>query len=120
MTHKKFRKHYSNIDDLDNNEQVFNQTKHKLFTQLLNNFNENEQMSEILSIFKKIKTQVNHTDEKLSFYTKKVISWNQDLNFYYSFNKFDFSDRNLTIIQINNNIKALKTLKENMTSLLNE
>lgn len=120
LAHKKFRKHYSNIDNLDNNEQIFNQTEHKLFTQLLNNFNENEQMSEILSIFKKIKAQVRQLDEKLSFYSKKVVSLNKDLNFYYSSNKFDSSDQSLTIIQINNNIKDLKTVKENMTNLLNE
>ena len=51
--HRKFRKHATNIDSLDNGalkfDQFFNQTEHKLFNQLLHNFNENEQMSQIMT-----------------------------------------------------------------------
>jgi len=125
LTHRKFRKHGTNIlDNTDNSslkiDQIFNQTEHKLFNQLLHNFNENEQMSEIISIFKTIKAQVKNEDEKLNNFSSKVMAFNKEILNYFESNKIDFNDKNHMNIQMNTNISALKNSRENMTNLLIE
>lgn len=120
--HRKFRKHATNIDGLDNGalkfDQFFNQTEHKLFNQLLHNFNENEQMSQIISIFKTIKMQVKREDEKLTNFSNKVLAVNQEIMKYYSSNIFDLHDKTHMKTQLNVNIQTLRKAKHNMTSLL--
>ena len=122
--HRKFRKHAANIDSFDNGslklDQMFNQTEHKLFNQLLHNFNENEQMSQIISIFKTIKMQVKKEDEKLTNFSNKVLAVNQELMKYYSSNSFDLLEKTQMKTQINTNISTLRKAKQNMTHLLGE
>ena len=121
--HKKLRKHSTNIDP-DGSPiklvQFYNQTEQKLFTQLLHNFNENEQMSEIISIFKNLKTQVKNSDEKLSTSAEKVLGINKEIINYYSMNKFDLGDSNKTRVEFNNNVLALKKAKSYLIEILKD
>lgn len=123
---KKFRKHSAYIDngDIGNSslriEQIFNQTEHKLFNQLLQNFKENEQMSEILSIFKKIKAEVTNFDENLSNYSKKVLALNQEILNYYSLNQYDSYNNEVIKLQLNRNLTKLRKIKKNFTLILSE
>lgn len=123
---KKFRKHSAYIDngEIGNNslkiEQIFNQTEHKLFNQLLLNFKENEQMSEILSMFKKIKAEVTNFDENLSNYSKKVLALNQEILNYYSLNQYDSNNKEVIKLQLNRNLTILRKIKKNFTLILSE
>lgn len=121
---KKFKKHNSyntlieSNNSLNSSDQEINQTHIKLLTQLYYNFNENEQISKIFTIFKDIKSDVQFEDDLLSNISMKVFNYNQLIseNYFPLFNQKE--EYNFSRININHNVTTFNKVKKNMTNLL--
>lgn len=117
---RKFKKHGTNIDGFEAYNDSMNQTEQKMIGRIVQNFKENEQMSEIISIFKKIKTNVQIFDEKLSNYSKKVLALNKEIKDFVSLNQFETNGKPLLSLHINQNISVLERIKANFSEILIE